>query len=69
VQYCNDAMCTTDKDVPVAATLTIVAAGAAPRRIPIVADPAPVPKEPAGDAEQGLAKILLSGIGWDSSRS
>jgi thiol:disulfide interchange protein DsbD len=68
-QRCDENGCTDDKDVPLSAKLTIGGAVAAPsdgQAAPPAKDPAPkAPPPPAKDAaNQDLAGVLLSGMGW-----
>ena len=79
-QRCDDSGCSDDKDVPVAATVTIGAAGApaaSPQEPPkpppapkVEEDPKASPAPPPDAApvapkpEQSLGSVLLSGIGW-----
>jgi thiol:disulfide interchange protein DsbD len=57
-QRCDEGGCIDDKGVPVAAMVSIVAAGAAPGQAAQGANPAPEAKA------QSLGDILLSGMGW-----
>lgn len=68
-QRCDDKGCSDDVDVPVAAFVSIVAAGVvpaagqqAPPPAPVKSDPKPAPA-PEKDGRD-LASVLLSGIGW-----
>jgi thiol:disulfide interchange protein DsbD len=70
-QRCDDKGCSNDKAVPVAATVTVGAPGAAPV-VGQAAPPNPAPQndpEPATKsadepAEKSLWSILLAGVGW-----
>jgi thiol:disulfide interchange protein DsbD len=70
-QRCDDKGCSNDKDVPVAASVIVGAAGAAaadgqatpPNPAPSK-DPEPAPKSADAPSEQSLWSILLSGMGW-----
>jgi thiol:disulfide interchange protein DsbD len=53
-QRCDEGGCIDDKGVPVAATVSIVAAGAAPA----------VPTPPPAASAQSIGDIVLSGMGW-----
>ncbi len=69
-QRCDERGCTNDKDVPVAATVTVGAAGSAPAPVgastrPVVPLPPPTSTDaPPPPEEKSLWSIVLSGMGW-----